>query len=136
MADSAPSEEKIWWRVLKRWWFTFGIISLVFLFWLGAASFGLIGRDLFNSGVLIAAVLLYALAFPFSLIFRLDQLTLQWGYDSSITAQLVALLYVGANFTLLGAIHGWWRQFKSGWKKPEKKKAAKVEKREGPTELH
>ena len=111
---SKPADaEKIWWQTLLRWWKRLAIFAGIVALWIVLTTTGIVPPGIESAGVFIVALLLFVLALPISLLFRLDQVAVQHGYENSTTTLVIGLVFVTANFTLLGALHGGLRQLKS-----------------------
>jgi len=130
--ESKPVERPIWLATLFLWWRRFTYVALALFVWFSLKWVGVLSEDLYNSSVYIAAVLLFFLAMPISLILRLDHLANQMSSQSSVILLCVALLYVGLNFSVLGLIQGQLRQWRSKRKsEPDGKPSG-----EGPSSLN
>lgn len=132
MEQVKSQDRPIWLVTLFAWWRWFAYFAVALLFWFTLKWVGLISTDLYNSSVYLSAVALFFFAMPISLIFRLDHLANQLSSQSSVVLQFIALLYVGVNFTFLGIIQGYFRQWKA--KRGQPKQAEPI--RTGPSELN
>jgi Mn2+/Fe2+ NRAMP family transporter len=86
-------------------------IVVVVFFWLLLLKLGVLPDWLVGSGILLFSLLLFLLAIPLSIFFRLDQLMSAWNYSVSPESSLfIALLLVCLNLSFLGGIRSFFRR--------------------------
>ena len=118
-----PLKQIVWKNILK-WWRRFGYLAAVFLLWTLICAVGLVGSNNCAWVGLNAAVVLYALSLPISIILRLDQAALQYSQGMSFPVEIIGLVYVFLNFTFIGALGGLLKWMKGEKEKPKKASAA------------
>ena len=85
-------------------------VGVPVVIWVLLSRFELLSETVAGSGTLIISVVLFVLAIPFSMIFRLDTASSYFAFqEMPEAALLVSLLFVLANYLLIGAFMGWLR---------------------------
>ncbi len=108
------------WKNLLKWWKRLAILAAILALLWGSCGAGVLTANRCGSLGLNIAVVLYMLALPVSVLFRLDQVALQLGSQNSIAMQAVGLAYVFVNISMFAALGACLKRLKAG-KEPEKK---------------
>ena len=109
------SLKQVIWKNLLKWWKRFAVLAAIFLLWTGICQVGLVSANTCGWVGLNAAVVLYFLALPLSIVLRLDQAALRFSQSMTFPVEIVGLVYVFLNFSLLAALGGFRK-----WMKAEK----------------
>ncbi len=119
-----PKPKPVWLLNVIKWMRRFVFVAGAVLIWIIVGKVGILGDSVFQSGSMIISAFLFAFALPLSIVFRLDELFVKYGVSDLSAALGIALVYVAANFALIGALAGGWKQMRGKKGKEEENENA------------
>jgi len=113
VGEQAVAQESNWMLGVKKSLKVFGFFAAAILIWLLLYHFEILDKSILDTGNFIVSILLFVIAMPCSLFFRMDTMMERFAADSSTeVALLAALPIVLLNFMLIGAYRGWSKSIK------------------------